>query len=193
MYAIIRTGGKQYTVKPGDIVHVEKLDNKLGSEFDISDVLLVGGEKTHVGSPLVKNAKVTVVVTKQAKSRKVIVFKKKRRHSYRKFKTHRQPFTALFVKSISMDGQVDKTDEQPNVMDMAEIRAAKIQAKIDAKRERLDNRSEASAEAVEKKPARKAAPKKKVAKKAAGAKKSAVKKTKKAGTKKTAKKTSKKA
>lgn len=194
MYAIIRTGGKQYTVKPGDIVHVEKLENKLGSEFDISDVLLVGGEKTHVGVPLVKNAKVTVVVTKQAKSRKVIVFKKKRRHSYRKFKTHRQPFTELFVKAISVDDQTAKSDEQPRVMDMAEIRAAKIQAKIDAKRERLDNRGESSSEETVKKPAKKAAaPQKKVAKKAAGAKKSTAKKTKKAGAKKAAKKTSKKA
>jgi len=193
MYAIIRTGGKQYTVKPGDIVHVEKLDNQLGSEFDINDVLLVGGEKTHVGTPLVKNAKVTVVVTKQAKNRKVIVFKKKRRQSYRKFKTHRQPFTALFVKSITNpDGQVVKSDEQPRVMDMAEIRAERIQSKVDAKRERLNNKGETSAEEVVKKVAKKAAPKKKVAKKAAGAK-SAAKKTKKSGAKKTAKKTSKKA
>ena len=193
MYAVILTGGKQYTVKPGDVVQVEKLDNKLGSEFNIDEILLVGGDKTHVGAPLVKDAKVTVVVTKQAKSRKVIVFKKKRRHSFRKFKTHRQPFTELFVKSITgPDGQVMKTDEKPNVMDMAEVRAAKIQAKIDEKRARLDNKEESSdKEAAPKKVAKKAAPKKKVAKKASGAKKST--KAKKSGAKKTAKKTSKKA
>lgn len=194
MYAIILTGGKQYTVKPGDVVQVEKLDNKLGSEFNIDEILLVGGEKTHVGAPLVKDAKVTVVVTKQAKSRKVIVFKKKRRHSFRKFKTHRQPFTELFVKSITgPDGQVVKTDDKPNVMDMAEVRAAKIQAKIDEKRARLENKEETSeATAAPKKAVKKtAAPKKKVAKKASGAKKST--KAKKGGAKKPAKKTSKKA
>ena len=62
MYAIISTGGKQYKVQPGDVVQVEKLENDLGSEFEINDVLLVGGETTLVGQPLVKNAKVTVVV-----------------------------------------------------------------------------------------------------------------------------------
>ncbi|MEK6774268.1 MAG: 50S ribosomal protein L21 [Bdellovibrionota bacterium] len=193
MYAIFRTGGKQYTVKPGDLVYVEKLDNELGSEFDINEVLLIGGEKTHIGQPLVKNAKVTVVVTKQAKNRKVIVFKKKRRQSFRKFKTHRQPFTELFVKAITgPEGQVVKSEEKARVMDMAVIRAEKIQAKIDAKRERLDNRpADGSTEEIVKKVAKKAAPKKKVAKKAAGAKSSS-KKTKKSGAKKVAKKTSKK-
>jgi len=188
MYAIIRTGGKQYTVKPGDVVQVEKLENDLGSEFDINEVLLIGGDKTHIGQPLVKNAKVTVVVTKQAKARKVIVFKKQRRKSHRKFKTHRQHFTELFVKAItSPDGQTEKTDQKANVLDMTAHRLEKIQAKVDAKRERLDNKGEASEETPKKAVAKKAAPKKKVAKKAAG------KKSSKAGSKTKAKKAAKKA
>jgi len=76
MYAIIRTGGKQYTVRPGDLLRVEKLPRELGAEFDLDDVLLVGGDKIHVGEPTVKNAKVTVVVTQQDRAPKVIVFKK---------------------------------------------------------------------------------------------------------------------
>lgn len=190
MYAVIRTGGKQYKVQAGDVVQVEKLENALGSEFDINEVLMVGGESTHVGQPLVKGAKVTVVVTKQAKTRKVYVFKKKRRNGYRNFNTHKQEFTELFVKAItSPDGKVEKTDAQPTVMDMAKVRTEKIAAKTEAKMERLANKGSASEEL--KKEAKKVA-KKKVAKKAV--KKTAKKSVKKAaGKKKAAKKTSKKA
>ncbi len=188
MYAVIRTGGKQYTVKPGDVVQVEKLDKELGSEFDINEVLLVGGDAIHAGQPLVKNAKVTVVVTKQARTRKIIVFKKKRRHSYRKFATHRQLFTELFVKSItSPDGSVAQTDETPNVIDVVQAREAKLQSKIDARKERVQNRSKSEAlseeapkkKAAAKKKAVKKAPAKKAVKKKATAKKKTAKKAKK--------------
>ena len=100
MYAVIRAGGKQYKVQAGDIIRVEKLENKLGSEMDITDVLLIGGDATSVGAPLVKGASVTVVVTKQTKDRKVIIFKKKRRKDYRRTQGHRQDYTTLKVKSI---------------------------------------------------------------------------------------------
>jgi large subunit ribosomal protein L21 len=188
MYAVIRTGGKQYTVKPGDRLQVEKLDQKLGAEFDISEVLLLGGEATLLGAPLVKNAKVTCVVTKQARTRKVIVFKKKRRHSFRKFKTHKQDFTEIFVKSItSPDGKVTKTEDAPNVVDMKATRIDKIEAKKAARIEA--NKPGASKE--EAPVAKKAATKKKLAKKAAPKKKAAG--AKKSSAKKTVKKTSKKA
>lgn len=127
MYAIIRTGGKQYKVQPGDVLQVEKLDQKLGSEFDVTEVILVGGEKTHLGQPLVQNAKVTVVVTKQARAPKVIVFKKKRRQGYRRTQGHRQHFTELFIKSItSPDGQVANSESQPKVVDAVAMRADRI-------------------------------------------------------------------
>lgn len=190
MYAIIRTGGKQYKVQPGDVIRVEKLENALGSEFDMTDILLVGGESSAVvGQPTVKNAKVTVVVTKQTKDRKVIIFKKKRRQGYRRFKTHRQPFTELFIKAISLDGKVAKSDSDAKVIDVDASRIEKIKARTETKKAALENRS---SEGALEKTTQKVAAKKKVAKKAA--KKPAKKAGKKAaGKKKTVKKTSKKA
>jgi ribosomal protein L21 len=191
MYAIFRTGGKQYKVQAGDVVQVSKLDQKLGAEFDINDILMVGGESTHVGQPVVKGAKVTVVVTKQAKTRKQIVFKKKRRQGYRKFATHKQEFTELFVVAItSPDGKVAKTDSKANVVDVAAKRSEAAQARVAARIERADAKGDAK-EALKTAAATKKVAKKKVAKKAV---KKTVKKVTKAGAKKkAAKKTSKKA
>lgn len=192
MYAVIKTGGKQYTVKAGDVVQVEKLDQNLGSEFVINEVLVVGGDTTVIGQPLVKGAKVTVIVTKQARDRKVIVFKKKRRHSFRKFKNHKQSFTELFVKSItSPDGQTFTTESQPVVTDMAALRTQRIQDKVAARRERVEA-AVGSSKAVSKEETKALASKKKASKKVA---KKAAKKvsSKKATGKKVAKKTSKKA
>lgn len=186
MYAIIKTGGKQYKVQAGDVLQVEKLEKDLGSEFKIDEVLLVGGDKTHVGAPTVKNAFVTVVVTKQARTRKVIVFKKRRRHSYRRFGTHKQDFTELFVKAISSpDGQTSKSDATPVVKDMAAVRAERIQTKIEDSRARAEagiGLGRAAAHGVTKAaPAKKAAPKKAASKRSVktAAKKAAKKTTKK--------------
>lgn len=188
MYAIIRTGGKQYKVQAGDVVQVDKLEQALGAEFDINEILMVGGESTVVGQPLVKGAKVTVVVTKQAKGRKLEVFKKKRRKGYRKFATHRQEYTELFVKAItSPDGKVAKTDESANVVDVKAVREEKAQARVAARKERVSTKGKAEA-----KPAAKKVAKKKVAKKAT-AKKVAKKATSTGAKKKAAKKTTKKA
>lgn len=189
MYAIIQTGGKQYKVQPGDVIRVEKLENALGSEFDVTEVLVVGGANPAIGAPIVKNAKVTMVVTKQTKDRKVIVFKKKRRQGYRKFATHRQPFTELFVKSISLDGQTAKADNEAQVVDVNQKRQERIAQRTADKKAALENRSAEASEktakpVVKKKAVKKAAPKKAgAAKKKTGAKKAG---------KKTAKKTSKK-
>lgn len=197
MYAIIKTGGKQYKVQAGDVLQVEKLEKDLGSEFKIDEVLLVGGDKTHVGSPTVKNASVTVVVTKQARTRKVIVFKKRRRHSYRRFGTHKQDFTELFVKAItSPDGQSSKSDATPVVKDMAAVRAERIQTKIEDSRARAEagiGLGRAAAHGVIKEaPAKKAAaPKKKATAKKAAPKKVASKRSVKTAAKKAAKKTKK--
>ncbi len=193
MYAIIKTGGKQYKVQAGDVLQIEKVEQDLGSEYTIEDILLVGGDKTHVGAPTVKNAKVTVVVTKQARTRKVIVFKKKRRQGYRKFATHKQNFTEIFVKSItSPDGQVSKTDVTPVVKDMTALRIEKIQTKVEDSRARAEagiglGRAAAQAPA----PKQPKAPKtvKKAAAKKTATKKTAKKATVKKATKKVAKKT----
>lgn len=188
MYAIIRTGGKQYKVQAGDVIRIEKLENALGTEVDLTDVLMIGGENPVVGQPTVKNAKVTVVVTMQEKDRKVIIFKKKRRQGYRRFKTHRQPFTEIFVKSItSPDGKTAKAETSAEVIDLkakrAEKQAAKIEEKNAAKQNKEVREEKKAAKKVAKKVSKKA-PAKKTAKKSAA---------KKAGVKKTAKKTTKKA
>lgn len=187
MYAIIRTGGKQYKVQAGDVVQVDKVAQDLGAEFVINEVLMVGGETATLGQPLVKGASVTVVVTKQAKTRKQIVFKKKRRQGYRKFATHKQEFSELFVKSISFNGNTAKADESAKVVNVEEVRAEKAQARVAARKERAQSKGTAE---VVKKAAKKVA-KKKVAKKAV--KKTAKKSTKSGAKKKAAKKTSKKA
>jgi large subunit ribosomal protein L21 len=200
MYAIIKTGGKQYKVQAGDVLQVDKLAKDLGSEFNIDEVLLVGGDKTHVGSPIVKNASVTVVVTKQARGRKIIVFKKRRRKSYRKFGTHKQEFTELFIKAItSPDGQSSKTDATPVVKDMAALRIERIQTKIEDSRARAEagvGLGRAAAHGVVKTPAapakKAAAPKKKATAKKAAPKKATSKRAVKTAAKKAAKKTTKK-
>ncbi len=188
MYAIIKTGGKQYKVQAGDVLQVEKVEHDLGSEFNIDEVLMIGGDKAHIGTPTVKNAKVTVVVTKQARTKKVIVFKKKRRQGYRKFGTHKQHFTELFVKSItSPDGQTSKTDANPVVVDVTAQREERTQQKIADRIARAESRASDIPE--DKKPAKKAAaPKKKAAKKATTVKKATSKRSAKKATKKTTKK-----
>ena len=102
MYAIIKTGGKQYKVQAGDVLQIESVDQELGAEFTFDQILMIGGEKAHVGTPTVKNAKVTAVVTKQARTRKVIVFKKKRRKGYKKKNGHRQQFTKIEITGITL-------------------------------------------------------------------------------------------
>lgn len=181
MYAIIRTGGKQYKVHPGDTVRVEKLPKNLGEKFDITEVLFVGGEKSYVGAPLVANAKVTVVVTQQAKAAKIIVFKKKRRQGYRRTQGHRQLFTELFVASItSPEGKAVQAEKEAHVIDpkKKEERLAKLKAEAKAK----------GVKKVVKKAAKKAT--KKVAKKAAKKKTATKAKTTKKVAKKASKKTS---
>lgn len=113
MYAIIRTGGKQYKVQPGDVLKVEKLNKELGDEFEVTEILAIGGDETIIGEPTVKDATVTVVVTKQERAPKVIVFKKKRRQGYRRMQGHRQLYTELFIKAItSPDGKIEETKKQ---------------------------------------------------------------------------------
>nr|HPI41567.1 50S ribosomal protein L21 [Pseudobdellovibrionaceae bacterium] len=164
----------------------------LGQEIIIHDVLMIGGEKSYVGAPTLKDAKVTVVVTKQAKTRKVFVFKKKRRNGYRKFKTHRQEFTELFVKAITTpDGKTEATDLEATIVDMEAKREGQIQAKKEAKLASLSREKNTEEEVVSKKVA---APKKKA--KAAPKKPvkgmTSKKKTAKKAVKKTAKKAAKK-
>lgn len=102
MYAVIKTGGKQYKVAQGEVLRVEKLDADAGSEIDINDVLmLVDGADVKVGAPLVDGAVVRAKVVDHGRARKVIVFKKKKRKGYRVKNGHRQPYTSLEIQEIS--------------------------------------------------------------------------------------------
>jgi large subunit ribosomal protein L21 len=102
MYAIVRTGGKQYQVTIGDRLRVEKLEGNVGDTVELTDVLMVvDGDKTLVGRPVVENAKVVATIAEQGKAKKVIIFKKKKRKGYRLKKGHRQFYTALQIQEIS--------------------------------------------------------------------------------------------
>jgi large subunit ribosomal protein L21 len=100
MYAVFKTGGKQYRVAAGDTLRVEKIPGNVGDAVAFPDVLLVGGEAIKLGHPLVAGAKVEAKITAQALGKKVIVFKFRRRKNYRRKTGHRQPFTALEITNI---------------------------------------------------------------------------------------------
>ncbi len=101
MYAVVKTGGKQYKVAKGDVIKVEKLDADVGAEIDIPEVLMVmNGENIQVGNPVIDNAIVRAKVLEHGKAKKVIVFKKKRRKGYKKKRGHRQLYTALEIQDI---------------------------------------------------------------------------------------------
>ncbi len=104
MYAVIDSGGKQHTVSPNFILKVEKLEGALGSEVVFEDVLLVkqGEKDTLVGAPYVKNVKVIAEIIRQSRDAKVIIFKKKRRHNYRRKNGHRQYSTYVLIKDIKI-------------------------------------------------------------------------------------------
>ena len=103
MYAIIKTGGKQYKVSEGDLVRVEKLPYEVGETVDFDQVLLVSNDgELKVGSPLVEGAKVSATVEDQNKDKKIVVFKYKPKKQYRKKHGHRQPYTLVKINSISL-------------------------------------------------------------------------------------------
>ena len=104
MFAIIKTGGKQYKVKEGDTLKVERLNKKEGDKVEFSDVLLVSekdGSKMKLGTPKVNGAKVTAKVVDEAKGKKITVIKYKSKTRYRRKKGHRQWYTALKVEKIA--------------------------------------------------------------------------------------------
>lgn len=101
MFAIIKTGGKQYTVKPGDVLKIEKVDAE--SEVVFEEVLAVSKDGNLVtGAPVVENAKVTADILEEGKGKKILVFKKKRRKDYKKRYGHRQCFTTVKIKDIQV-------------------------------------------------------------------------------------------
>ena len=101
MFAIIKTGGKQYRVAAGDQITVERLLGDVGTTISLTDVLAIGGDAPVVGRPLVPGAAVNAKIVQQPRGTKVIVFKKKRRKNYRRKRGHRQELTVLGIGEIS--------------------------------------------------------------------------------------------
>ena len=173
MYAVVRTGGKQYRVAKDDTILVERIAADEGAEVILDDVVMLGdGDKVTIGTPRVEGAAVSATVVSQTRGPKIIIFRRKRRKNHRRTQGHRQDLTLLKINAIAEDGKSLKPKAAP---------AKKAAAKEEA----------APKAGAKKAAAKKAAPKAeaKAAPKKAAAKKSAVKKatTKKAPAKKAAK------
>ena len=154
MYAVIKTGGKQYRVQAGDVLVVEKLDGAAGAEVAFNEVLMVGeGADVTVGAPLVEGAVVNATLIETRKGEKVKIFKKIRRQGYRRTKGHRQLESVLRVTSVAAGkGKEDKWDGKVDLT---------TKAVLDARARNLKHVAEAAAPVVaEAAPAKKAAPKK---------------------------------
>ena len=103
MYAIIRSGGKQYRVEVGATIDVDRLPNEIGESIEISDVLLVvNGKQTAIGQPTVEGASVRATVAEQFRGKKIIVYKYRQRTNYRRKQGHRQYYTRLRIEDISV-------------------------------------------------------------------------------------------
>lgn len=101
MYAVVRSGGKQYRVSPGGSVRVEKLPGEVGSSITLDEVLMIGGEDVKIGAPTVDGASVTGTIVAQGRGEKLRVFKMKRRKGYRRHQGHRQDYTEIRIDGIS--------------------------------------------------------------------------------------------
>ena len=102
MYAVIKTGGKQYKVSKDDVISIEKLSDNAGKKIKLTDVLIISDKgKPIIGDPLIKGASVEAEILDHAKNAKVTIFKKKRRHNYRRKKGHKQNITNIKILSIN--------------------------------------------------------------------------------------------
>lgn len=136
MFAVIKTGGKQYKVAPADVIAVEKLNGEAGDVIEFADVLMVGGEgAAEIGAPHVAGAIVAAEVVKQACCKKIFVFKKKRRHTYRRRAGHRQDLTMIRITEILTGGAKPSKAKTEAKKPAAKKPAAKAEAKTEAKTE----------------------------------------------------------
>jgi large subunit ribosomal protein L21 len=192
MYAVIKTGGKQYRVQPGDVIVVEKLDGEAGSNVSFGDVLMLGGDKgVTLGAPMIAGATVAATLVETRKGEKIKIFKKIRRQGYRRTNGHRQMESVLRITGIEGAGEKARWDGETSLMTRAEMNArarglaprveeaeakpakaaapkaeAKAPAAKPAAKKAAAPKTEAAAEkpaAAKKAPAKKAAPKAKPA------------------------------
>ncbi len=147
MFAVIRTGGKQYRVSPNAVLKVEKLDAEPGGTVTFTDVLAVGGEGNLIlGSPTVADASVTATVIAQDRLDKVIIFKKRRRQNSRRRNGHRQHVTVLRVAGINANGETYSAATQSEAHAKAEVHAP---AAVPAVAEQADSVPPAALDAAE--------------------------------------------
>lgn len=161
MYAVFRSGGKQYRASKGEVLRLEKLDADEGANVDFDEVLLVGdGKDIKVGSPLLAGGSVSAKVLKQGKSKKVSVVKFKRRQNYLRQHTHRQFFTEVEITAISGSGKAAKkeSDDKPTADDkpVAKKAATKKPAAKKAAAKKPSTKKAAAKKPAKKKAAKKA-------------------------------------
>ncbi|MEC8642547.1 MAG: 50S ribosomal protein L21 [Pseudomonadota bacterium] len=177
MYALVRTGGKQYRVSKDDTILVERISADEGAQVILDDVVMLGdGDKVTIGTPRVEGAAVSATVMRQTRGPKIIIFRRKRRKNHRRTQGHRQDLTLLKINAIAEDGKSLAPKAAPKKA-AAKTTEAKTEAKAAPKKaapkkataKKTEAKTEAKAEA-------KAAPKKAPAKKTA-AKKAAAKKS----------------
>ena len=157
MFAVIKTGAKQYKVAVGDVIKVEKLDGEAGTEISLDTVLMVGDDKgVKVGTPTVSGIIVTAEILEQARAAKIIVFKKKRRQGYRRKAGHRQEQTVLRIMGIGKNA--------PKKAAPKKVATKAVELKAEEKKDAPKKA------AVKKAPAKKVAPKKTAVKKPAAKK-----------------------
>ena len=186
MYAVIKTGGKQYRVQPGDLLVVEKLDGEPGANVAFGDVLMLGdGESVTLGAPVVDGASVEATLIETRKGEKVKIFKKIRRQGYRRTRGHRQFESVLRVTSIAGVGKTDKWDGEVDLTPKSVLDArarglsTEVRAPVEAKPAKVaaEPADEAEAPKAAAKPkTAKAAPKADAGEKKAAPKKAAAKK-----------------
>ena len=131
MYAVIKTGGKQYRVKAGDLLVVEKLDGEPGANVSFGEVLMLGdGGEVTLGAPTVAGAAVTATLIETRKGEKVKIFKKIRRQGYRRTRGHRQLESVLRVTAVGLNGKEDKWDGTVDLTTKAVLNARARNLKI---------------------------------------------------------------
>ena len=168
MYAVIKTGGKQYRVQPGDVIVVEKLDGEAGSNVSFGDVLMLGGDKgVTLGAPMIAGATVAATLVETRKGEKIKIFKKIRRQGYRRTNGHRQMESVLRITGIEGAGEKAKWDGKAQTLTKAEMnaRARGLAPRVEAAP--AEEAKPAKKAAAPKAEAKAAAPKKAPAKKAA--------------------------
>ena len=136
MYAIIKTGGKQYRVQKDDVFKIEKINAEAGDTVSFDEVMAVGGDTLTVGTPFVEGCYVKAEVVEQGKNDKVIIYKYKPKKDYRKKNGHRQPYTMVRITDIVTDGQTASDDSEPNLamkkdelLAIAEEKGVKVSSK----------------------------------------------------------------